>query len=51
MFKFFDSLDNVKMQIQNKRRKNTFGGMFGSSINLFGNQGGNNQGGNNQGWN
>lgn len=42
------------MQIQNKRRKNTYNGMFGSTVpllNLLGNQFGNNQGGNqNNGW-
>lgn len=51
MFNFFDKIDNIKMQIQNKRRPNTFNGMFGSMINVFGNSNQNNQGWNqNNGW-
>ena len=37
----FNSINNVNMQIQNKRRKEEFNGMWGAPINFFVNQSGN----------
>ena len=51
----FDHLSNVRMQVQQKRRKNDYNGMWGAPINLFnslqkGNNFGINQNLNNNGW-
>jgi hypothetical protein len=47
----FNSINNVNMQIQNKRRKEEFNGMWGAPINFFVNQSGNqNCNQNNNGW-
>lgn len=46
----FEELGNVNVQIQKKRRKNDYGGMWGAPVNIFSSivQGGLNQG--NPGW-
>jgi hypothetical protein len=48
---FGNQKGNRHIQIQNKRRKNSYGGMWGSKINFFQNLGNNLfQGQNNYGW-
>lgn len=48
---FIDTIQNVNMQIQRKRRQNQYNGLWGSANNFFGNLGNNQwQGQNNNGW-